>query len=64
MRIPSHNQCVIIQQLIGLVSAVEKKMDGQLFSFTVLLILVIQWMLQSKYVIDLFRHNYHVVSDF
>ena len=51
MHILLQNQYLITQQLIGLAFVAEKRMDGQLFNFTVLLILVTQWMLELKYVI-------------
>ncbi len=64
MHILSQNQCLITQQLIGSVFVVEKRMDGQLFNFIVLLILVTQWMLELKYVISWFPHDSHLVSNF
>ena len=54
-----HNQWSIIRPLTGLVFVVEKKMDGQLSSFIVLSLHVIQWMFPSKYAFNIDWWNDH-----
>jgi hypothetical protein len=49
MRLILLDQCLIIQQMIGLLFKVEKLMDGQLLVSNVYLIHVIQWIIRLRF---------------